>query len=461
MSRLFTGTVLPYSHLIDLLRGLTYEGHCAIGSPAALEDYYHLETFQSVYGDILTSLVLFGEARLRCPSYLAEHIDAEALVREGLIEFDNRDSTVKFRERIGKTYQLAFQKFRELEVNPASTTLVNWDRLVYGGRSSSKNRIKAATDWEDAVFYHNQLIDLISPLRDALGGIYEYYFAWNQISNHDLLLLEPDLDSFYEDYDGDYPDDATNDSSRSILSRMGLRVLRGLELDKAKHSSRDPFSYTPDDFNKFERQNKVFMGGLDHYEPVVGFADRRDPEDFRRIHVYWRTFFEILNLLAYAEEVSAPLFIPSVTRIGDDKGSPKLLTTESMIRVYRIFLTQSGLLPTPRTFEDVLRLRDDRNLNSLRRALATWVEQYPALDSDPSFLPEVRAEISAASKVVARTDSLTKIASISGYIALPVGVAEYIIGHGVIGLALAPIGPAVDTYNSFRLRKFGWVKFGK
>lgn len=472
MARLEPGAIVSYTQLLQLVSGISYEGHCSFVSRAEGEKFYHHAQFRRIYEDLLASLVLFGPAKIRIPTYLSQQIDAEILVREGLLDFDNQDTTARLRERIGRTYQLAFQKCREIDGNPATSRLISWEVAQRGRREgrSIEARINAASDLEDFWFYFFQLCELIDPLTRNLGPIFDYYIAHNQVENsilyeigsQDHYRFIQDASEQGKDRYGDHP--KIDDGIIQLLVEMGLHQLNAVELENASGGFPGPFSYSPDDFFNLEEQDTMLLAGSGSFQDYMAtgleFASRRDPNTFIRVQNFWHTYFDILNMLAYSEASGSPLFIPGDAKIGLGVKNSHA-ATESMIRIYRVFLAESGLLPTPKSLDDALRLRDDPNLNSLRRALATWVQIYPELENDPSLLPEIKAEISAATKAVSRLDGLAKIGSMSGYIALPVGVVEYITGGGIIGLSLAPIAPAIDIYRYHKLKKFGWVKFGK
>jgi hypothetical protein len=474
------GAIISFQQLIELLIGMSHEGHCTMAArtrvtPTQITEHYNTAEFQSLYGDLLTALVLFGEANVSIPSYLTENIEAEVLVREGLLVFNDRDETSEFKKRIAKTYELAFGKCRKLELNPVTSPLVSWDTIIESSRRrrSVDEQIEAASDSEDYEFYLSELEHLLSPMKQGLGEIFDYYLTQNHIAN-ELLYNNPTSQRYLENIKTifpntweDEPDPGSRSEEGNLFEDMGLLQLSALELEKAKngYDPQRPFSFEPYDLRSFDEHVERILRNphseVDLRRTLLNLSVKRNPKVYLRVLAFWHTYFEVLNMLLHSEATRSPLFIPKAAKVHLHCGSRDLAATKSMIQVYQIFLTQSGLLPVPKNLEDVLRLREDPHLNSLRRALKIWIDAYPELENDPKLLPEIKAEFSAATKVVARLDRLSKIGTLVAYVALPVEIAQYIKSGGVTGLALAPIGPAVETYRSLKLRKFGWVKFGK
>jgi hypothetical protein len=164
-------------------------------------------------------------------------------------------------------------------------------------------------------------------------------------------------------------------------------------------------------------------------------------------------------MLKYSETTQSALFVPSTAQVRTMEGGRP--TSSEMIRIYQIYLKESGLLPSPKGFDDVLRLREDKHIRSLRRALWRWVETHPDVGGDLTLLSDMRAEISAASAAVKKLEGPARLANLVGYIALPISVAEAITGGSLIGLLLAPSAQQ-STHTAFsKLRRFGWIKFGR
>jgi hypothetical protein len=92
--------------------------------------------------------------------------------------------------------------------------------------------------------------------------------------------------------------------------------------------------------------------------------------------------------------------------------------------------------------------------------LDEWLKLVSDGIHNDRVISKIRQDIAKASRVVSRLDRYARVASLVGYIALPIGIAEAITGGNALGLALTPVGPAVDTYSYLKLRKFGWVQFG-
>jgi hypothetical protein len=184
-----------------------------------------------------------------------------------------------------------------------------------------------------------------------------------------------------------------------------------------------------------------------------------NPKDSIAIHSYWNAFFALLHMLRLAEDSSCPVMLPGEVAVTPNSSRSKSITPD-LIRVYRVYLSESGLLPTPRTFNDVLRLREDSRLRALRRALDRWHAGYAAEQDEAELVQEIRKEITAANAVTGGLEDLAKIGSSVSYVSLPIGIAGAINGS-LTALFLAPIGPAIETYRLLKLRRFGWGEFGR
>lgn len=115
------GTIFSYHQLQLLLAGLTREGKSENFSPESLKGYFRKPATRQAYRDHLASLILFDHATVPVPWYLAENIDAEFLIREGLLEITDRDEVDPIKNRIARLYSACFANSRNLEFNPYSS----------------------------------------------------------------------------------------------------------------------------------------------------------------------------------------------------------------------------------------------------------------------------------------------------------------------------------------------------
>jgi hypothetical protein len=154
------GTVYSYHQLMMLLAGLSHERKSEQMSAAAAAEVYKIKGFRRAYRDMLTSLVLFDHAKVSVPPYLAEGIEAEFLIREGLLELSDLDYVGPVKSRISKLYDRCYRYSRSLEVNPLTSRLVSLDTPLDSPRLG--HRLDAETDLGE--LYHNYR-ELVGPRR--------------------------------------------------------------------------------------------------------------------------------------------------------------------------------------------------------------------------------------------------------------------------------------------------------
>jgi hypothetical protein len=468
-----TGCVLSFSQLVKLLGGLSHEGLSDYFTPEAAAPLIHTERLRREYYDILASLVLFSCARVALPSYLMQQIEAESLVREGLIEFSPADEIDDFQAKITSIYHLLYEKCRSLEENRATSPLLALDHPSFG-RPSKRERIDAACDRGDIDYYCSELYSRVAPLITGIQDIYGHYFnelmadtgGLFQASTERFLSDRPTFNKGFGTIWTPALGAANADINFDALFRdMGICIRDGPTLDNDIGRGTLSGSYAPSDLTGLAELSQLILGEIGRSEWIYGitlFGMRRDPMRFLYTHVFWQTLFEIVRMLKLAEASRCALFMPSTTDIrARYTHSVEVDTSADLVRIYRVYLAESGMLPRPTTFEEVLRLREDKNLHGLRNCLSRWSRNYPEIEQEPKLVTAMRKDIATASSAVSRLEGLARVGSIVGYVALPVAIAEATTGRSLGGLALAPLGPAIDTYRSLRLRKFGWINFGK
>jgi hypothetical protein len=440
---------MSHDQLLVLLTGLSYEGHIEdLFNPHEVAGWYEAPEFQSVYQDALTTLVLLGQARVPLPQYLAESIIAEPLIKEELLDLVIGEDVPDIRSSVTRLYERCFGLSRRLESNPASSTMKYLDDR---SGPSMGNRIDAATDVSELDYSHRQLAKYVEPLANGVLDIFGSY--WESRMEHMYGVLE-DLNSDYLDLAGE---PLALGSGAGFYNAMGIGVRSGLRLQ-------DGIAYTPSLMSQMEEIDRLLGMRADFDDEVqvamlLNSIGGINPKDFIAVHSYWSTFFGLLHTLRLAEDSSCPVMLPSDVAVTPNNTRPKSITPD-LLRVYRVYLSESGLLPTPRTFNDALRLREDSRLRSLRRALDRWHAGYAAGQDEAELVQEIRKEITAANAVTGGLEDLAKIGSLVSYVSLPIGIADAINGS-LTALFLAPIGPAIETYRLLKLRRFGWVKFGR
>jgi hypothetical protein len=310
----------------------------------------------------------------------------------------------------------------------------------------------------EAHYYRDRIQELTHPIADAMGDIFGYYLSRNAGSFF-AAARESIGDAVHMRGGGLLH--TSDKSSDSYLEDMGLTCRDGLTLYRERGQSIP--SYGPDDLASLDAVDASLIARSGSFQEEAGIdmfvGLRQDPLLFLEVHAFWRSFFELAAMATFAADAKASLFLPSTIEVRVDGTQPT--NTADTIRLYRVFLQNAGLLPTPETFEDVLRLREDPNLRSLREVLAEWTATPDAERGDNLITGRIQKDVALASRSLRPLGALARVGRLIGYVSLPVAVAEFLTHGGAIGLALAPVGPAIDAYRFGRERRAGWVRFGR
>lgn len=129
--------------------------------------------------------------------------------------------------------------------------------------------------------------------------------------------------------------------------------------------------------------------------------------------------------------------------------------------VVRVALAEDcGVLPRIRDIRHAIALRQDPNLGSLREMLAGFGKAVQ--EGDVSGLARARREVARAKRAMARRDIWTRTLDWVTYFALPVGVAEALMGAPpIVGTSLSIIGATGVATVSRAKRRHGWVLFAR
>jgi len=459
------GPIMSYSQFAIIMAGAEYEGWVQIErdgrsvEEAYREEAYHAPQFRQEYQDLLTAMLLFGPAKFSLPSYFLEGVTVDRLQSEGVVELNEIDQVTPLRTRIARWYEIAFSSYRQLEEDPWFGPVVSLDRLLQG---KGQRDLDSILDVEEALgqieFYTDAITEVIAPLVLGLRVIFGYYFEENFGFYHDTLgdINLPymrDLPLFH------IPSWLIDEDDPGELYRdMGL-FLRGPEYREAEFPV---FSYYPDDLLSFaevdERLSTHGPNFTGHMERVLQLGFRLDPTAFIRVHAFWKSFLELVNMLRISEATGNPLFVPSTVDVRPAEYSKqRASSTTDMIRVYRLYLTERGLIPSLECIDDLMRLWDDKRLERLRDVLRTWVDASRSDDIGRTDL--IRKDVNRAKRELRNLGRMQRAARLVGYISMPVAVADLAMGSG-LGILLAPIGPAVDLYSGLRLRKLSWLNLG-
>lgn len=449
------GFLVSEQQLMLLLGGAFHEGLLEIDGDENFDDLYHSERFGTEYRDLLTSILLLGPAKCPLPSYISRWINIEPLLDARLVEIVAFDETAPLQQKAASLYDRAYSECRKLEYHPLTSPLIRLDDTREVGLDGILDVETTIGEYE---YYLARLSDFVDPLVAGLRSIFGYYFDANA----------RDLMSFFSGMNEGFLSRESPSSTEPdfLFSEMELYVADGLSLDRRFGRQELP-SYFPADLENF-RSLDAQLSSLgrnlqDHVDAGLQFGMRGDPERFLRVHCFWRSFFELANLLLLSEITGDPPFLPTSAIIAksDQTQAVKKADVADRVQAFRLVLSEQGLLPNPGTFEDVLRMREDQRIRSLRRALNEWSLNFDrAAEEDLAAVTELRTQVQSASEAVHRAQLATRIGTLVGCISLPLAVAEFLLGNQMGGIALAPMGPAISLYSQLKLRKASWVKLG-
>lgn len=438
-----------------LLAGASAEG-LAGGVEPAPEDFRSSPEFRQEWEDLLASIALFGPARAVLPAHMAAEVDISALIELGLAEILTLDLAPTVRRQVSATYQEAFSLCRQLEVHRVASPRRSLDAPMWTPSDALDARLLAA----DADYYVQRLDEQIEPLLHALHAIFGRYVE----GNYEVMLGA--LHDFVEDAFPVVPWTADDVAIRTpdLFRSMGLYVRDAGLLEASGNDLRQPgISYTPEFLTRFAELDRQLTSRAKDFASFseMGLILRQfDWADFVGVHTFWRSFFELMNMLAVADATNNPLYLPGSAVLRDVPAPSPAVDIGGAVGVYRLFLAENGRMPSPTTLRQVQQLRRDPGLKSLRVVLGQWTEvARGAGDNDAAVLAAIRRDVETASKRLKRAEHLSRAGKVVSLVGLPVAVYDTLKGSA-LGLSLAPIGPAIDGYGARQLRKAGWVRFG-
>jgi hypothetical protein len=451
------GPLLSEGQCMVLLVGAAAEGLCGgIASPSP--DVLGAKAFRREWGDLLASIALFGPARAVLPAHLAASVDIAPLLELGLAEIITVDRTQYLRHQIAATYEHAFNAYRELEQHPATTPLRSLTELPPG----PEERLDARMLIGDAEFYLQRLDAIVTPFTAGLRDIFGYYTEANYDLTRDAIngyvaeTFSPDA-ATARDLERRTPD---------LYASMGLYLRERELLEEESGLSIPGISYSPaclSDFAALDRDITTPPGDFMSFTRLGLVLNQFDWEDFISVHAYWRSFFELTNMLEISELTENPLFLPSGASVRPAPATepPSLHSTGDAVRIYQLLLAETRRMPTPTTLRETETLRRDPNLHSLRTVLNHWTAVARGADDDDArLLQTIRADIDLAAKRLKRAQLLGGVGKLVGLVSLPATVVDVMRGSAW-GAGLAPIGPAIDRYGARQLKKAGWIRLGR
>jgi len=453
------GPLLSTAQFMCLLGGAAAEG-VQHGSDLEIPDEEILQSpaFRREWQDLLAAIALFGPARVVLPPNLAAEFDIQYLLEEEIAEILVVDTTVALKAQIARTYEEAYKRCRELEWNPATTPLISLDTT--GLREG--DRLEARLVASDAEYYVDRLGSQVTAFVSWLSDIFGYYVEANEAGTFEAIR-DYNKSKFFDAATTDPMDPAHR--TVGLLQMMGLYVRsRGLLEQESKALQIPGICYGPENLADFDDLDRELTSPSESFSDFAALGlvlKQYEPAGFLHVHAFWRTFFELINMLRVSEAEASPLFLPSAAPVRPEGDSSQWAeATDEHLQMFRLFLTETGRLPSPNSLKELHRLRQDPGLSSLRSILSHWAETArKATDGDVPLLNEMRGDIANASRRLRRAESLGRAGRIISFASLPVAVYDLLRGSA-LGTSLAPLGPAIDAYSLRLKHNASWVRFG-
>jgi len=452
-----SGPILSLGQTTILMGGAQHEGWASLGGHSAIEDsVIHSPEFRSEYEDILTSILLFGPAQSIAPHYLKQEIINEKIVTEGLLTFSSHNSVSPLKKRVGQIYKNAFDGYRSLELLPATAPIISIDTSL---NEMASSRTEAEVTISEIMFMEAELRTTVDGLVSAAQSIFAYYFDDN-LRFTSAAIAEYNEQFMNSDYKCLFGLQAKEATSSELFSAMGL-CMRSPEILHSEIPN-TIHSYRPGDLLEFDSIDQMLTSRGDgsfenHLKKSVEFSLRRDAKKFVSIHAFWRSLFELTNMLSYSQKSDSPLFLPSAVDVSSRNIDTSIELTDDAIQIYRLYLTERGTLPRIKTLDDLIRLMNDKRLNNFRNVMNRWTAI--ASSENGKAISQIRADINSAKKEIESLGKYHNVGRIIGYVSIPIAVIDLLLGSP-IGLLLTPIGPGIDLYSHMKLKKFGWLNFG-
>lgn len=451
------GPLLSTGQFILLLSGCAAEG-LSLEVDAASEETRANPLFQEEWQDILASIALYGPARVVLPPHLATAVRIEPLLEREIVEILTVDLTTSLRTQIAATYEQAFARCRKLEWMPATTPLQSLDAPT----PKAHERFEAEVLIEEANFYIERLRVQINSLLNWLYAIFGYYLSVNEEEIYRTIV---DINRERYQHIATSKTEDLDSRAENLMRSMGLYIRGPAEIE-AMGLRQPGIGYSPSclqDFEAFDRSLTSHAEGFDDFAKLGLWISTFEPEEFMAVHAFWRSFYELVNMMRVASLTANPLFLPS--RLAMAAASPQETgtseSTATSLQVYRHFLSESGRLPNPTNLRELERLRQDPNVGALREMLAQWTVVAQG-DENPeaSVLAAINRDIDLAARQLRRGELLGRVGRLTAFLAMPVSAYDILRGSPW-GLALVPVGAAIEAAEATVTKGASWACIGR
>ncbi len=449
------GPLLSFSQFSLLLSASQAEGVPLAVEPIPSEVWAE-PAFQRDWQELLAAIALYGPARIILPSHLAAEVDLQPLLEREIAEILVLDKAASVRGRISRVYEQVFTCYRKLEWMPGTTPLISLDEPL----PSQGDRLEAELLIDETKFLTDSLTkQILDPLR-WLRDIFGYYIEDNEDQ------VRSSIAGFHQRVFPEDPSSHLVDPGRrtiDLLRAMGLYVRDRSQLEESGLEQKG-IGYNPSCLSEFSELDYSLTSvpeGFDDQVELKLKLSTLDRETFLTVHAFWSTFFQLVNMLQAGPEVGSPLHIPgaiNVRSLPPQEEEPEM--TGESLRIYRLFLSEQGKLPSPTSLHDLERLRKDPGLSSLRSMLSQWTDSAcTGAASDDVLRAEIRADIAQASNNLRRSELLGRLGRLITLVSLPVAAYDAMQGTA-LGLGLTPIGSAIEGLSAFNAQNASWMRFG-
>jgi hypothetical protein len=405
---------------------------------------------------MLQAILLYGRATYVGDPSLIACAETEQLESEDLLRIIREDPSKEVRASLAHGYKLAFDAYRELEDNVFSSPVISLD----GAHASKRYRrqqyrrlLRAQTDaanGEEALRRH---LDRVVPLMADV-------FTTHLNDNVNFV------GSFLEDVFGDIARglaDLTGNISvglpqhysiDDVLAQLGLQVRPAEEIERAL----PVMTFYPDDLRLLWEQDAELTqpSPMGFMASGANLSLRGDPLAYLWLHAFWRTVFELQNMVSISSAGEGPLFLPSSTNLGN-RSLGEIPRTTEMTALFRMFLSHRTSIPRLQSISDILRLRDDRRLEPMKEVLATWTASVA--NGDLQYVSRIEKDIQLAERAVRKGAKISRVGQMLGIAAVPMAAVDLLAGLPV-GTVVGAVGVGLDQYGKLSARGAQWVQFG-
>jgi hypothetical protein len=427
--------------------------HAAVLTRASDDEFRRSSKLRNSRDSILTSLLLFGDGTYLGPRSQLDGPSAERLLSEGVLTVCNPHFINQVAHRLIEAYAIAFRSFRTLERLRHNVDFsIDWHNYIATHRIAQGRREQRI---EIAIADLDYALPIMESLMGEFLGSLPELFGPYYVNN--ASLFSSDASSALKTESIDLC------RTTELPDLMGLRLINWTRFPTPEEALA-AIAYNPSDMRTLWQLDKSVYRARAEASPrqlkaVLELAARasfRGPK-FPFVHGFWRSAFELLNLLSASQISKRPLLLSDHSKQNHANAQKPAKSTSDALAVYKLYLAEATYVPRLNSIDDLLRLRSDSRLRSLRNVISEWLEAYN--NDDMAIACKIRRDVALAQKDVRKLNRARRAGSIISYLSLPVSIAELFAGTQY-GLGLSLVGTCLELQAKYRLEKFGWVQFG-